>query len=301
MYILKHFPEDFIVDEVSTIVPEPSGKFLYFRLKKRGLNTVDALKNIAVQLGVSMKRFSFAGLKDKNAVTSQVCSVDGICKETFERVSLENIKLEVLGFGDEPVHLGCLEGNLFRVVVRNLDVLPAINSRFRNLFGEQRFSEQNADVGRHLVKREFEFAARLLNVSSGRDLVGALRKYSRKRLLFFVHAYQSLLWNRAALLTSMDRLPVVGFGTVVDDEATKQVLAEEGVRSSDFVIRELPEVSAEGAVREVWVVAEQLKVGKLESDECFPSKNKVVLEFFLKKGCYATEFVRQNFQPHVNN
>src|SRR3989304_8708194 len=109
MAILKHLPEDFIVDEMSTVKPKESGRFIYLRMKKRGLNTIDALKRIAVQLGLPTTRFCFAGLKDKNAITSQVCGVEGVRKERFERVSIDNIEIEILGHGDEPVHVFALE------------------------------------------------------------------------------------------------------------------------------------------------------------------------------------------------
>lgn len=295
MAVLKHLPEDFVVDEVSTIKPKESGRFVYFRLRKRGYNTIDALKQVAIRKGLPMTRFSFAGLKDKTAITSQVCGVEGVRKETLERIVIAGIDVEFLGYGDEPVHVGDLEGNKFRITIRNLDALPSFQPKFRNLFGVQRLSKQNADVGRHLVKREFAKVCELLNIQvAGIDYIGGLRKYSRKLLLFFVHAYQSLLWNRAAMMSQQDRLPVVGFGTIVDDDATKAVLAEESVSPRDFIIRELPEVSAEGAVREVWVEARDLAVGALEDDEHFPGKKKVTISFFLPKGCYATEFVRQS-------
>jgi tRNA(Glu) U13 pseudouridine synthase TruD len=127
------------------------------------------------------------------------------------------------------------------------------------------------------------------------DWIGALRCLPRKLLLLFVHAYQSYLWNKAAMLSAEKILPIVGFGTEVKDDITKQILAEEALKPSDFVIRELPEVSAEGSERAVWADAKDLKVGQLEPDEFFTGKKKVILEFFLPKGSYATEFIRQKF------
>lgn len=295
MLVLKHIPEDFIVDEVTTIKPKETGRFVYFRLRKRGYNTIDALKQVAIRKGLPMTRFSFAGLKDKTAMTSQVCGVEGVRKETLDRIVIAGIDVEFLGYGDEPVHVGDLEGNQFKITLRNLDSLPNFLPKFRNLFGVQRLSKQNADIGRYLVKREFKKVCELLNISvAGTDYIGGLRKYSRKLLLFFVHAYQSLMWNRAAMMSKRDTLPIVGFGTVVDDDATTAVLAEEAVTPRDFIIRELPEVSAEGSTRQVWVEAKGLKVGELQDDEHFAGKKKVTVEFFLPKGCYATEFIRQN-------
>jgi len=128
MAVLKHLPEDFIVDEVSTIVPKESGRFVYFLLKKRNRNTADAIRDIARALSVPETRFGFAGLKDKIAVTSQVCSADGISAERLENVNVQGVSVMLLGFGDEPVHIGDLEGNRFRITLRGLDLLPVYTS-----------------------------------------------------------------------------------------------------------------------------------------------------------------------------
>jgi len=291
-----------MVYEVSTVKTGSSGKFLYFRLLKQDVSSIEALRRLSVVWHVPFGSLSCAGIKDKKAVSEQICSVYGVARERIEQTVLQNIKIIFLGYGDEPVHLGQLEGNKFRIVVRNLDNLPKIVPKFRNLFGNQRFSVSNADIGRHIVRREFKEAASLIIglypkiQLQGSDYVGALRRLPRRLLLFFIHAYQSLLWNKAAMLSNADVLPIVGFGTEVNDDVTRQILADEKLKPSDFVIRELPEVSAEGSERAVWVEVKDLKVGSLEPDECFPGKNKVQLEFFLPKGCYATEFIRQALQ-----
>ena len=305
MYVIKHVPEDFIVTEISAVKPNSSGKFLYFRLWKKGLGTLEALERLGHAL--RCKHLSCAGNKDKRAVTEQVCSVPTRFKEKLEKLSFPGMRIELLGYGDEPVHLGELEGNKFKIIIRDIDSLPEISPRFRNLFGEQRFSTENAEIGRLIVKRDFEKAALLIakqHSETGRikthidqrDWIGALRCLPRKLLILFVHAYQSLLWNRAALLSDADILPIVGFGSEIQDDTTKKILEDENLKPSDFVIRELPEVSAEGAERAVWAEAKDLKIGELEDDEFFSGKKKVVLEFVLPKGSYATEFIRQQFQ-----
>ncbi len=306
MYVIKHIPEDFAVEEVSAVKTKSSGPFVYFKLWKRDISTLDALHFIAHDLHILERDVSSAGNKDKKAVTEQVCSARAT-KEGIERLSYQKIKLTFLGYGEEPVHLGELEGNSFKIVVRNLESLPEISPKFRNLFGEQRFSTNNVEIGRFIVKREFEKAALLVaklhshieKIKSHlgqRDWVGALRCLPRKLLLLFVHAYQSHLWNKAAMLSSEEVLPIVGFGSEVNDDITKKVLAEESLKPSDFVIRELPEVSAEGSERSVWVEAKDLTVGRLEYDEFFAGKKKVLLEFLLPRGSYATEFIRQQIQ-----
>ena len=302
MYVIKHVPEDFVVEEISTVRPQQQGKFTYFGLLKKDYTTLEALQRTAAALHLPFKHFSCAGNKDRRAVTTQICSVYGA--PNLERLKLKDISVKSIGFGDEPIHIGQLEGNRFKITIRNLDKMPNFVPRFHNLFGEQRFSTKNADIGRHIVKREFEQAARtiaelftnipkLQDCIAKSDWIGALRSIPRKLLLLFVHSYQSLLWNKAASVSKAEKLPIVGFGTSVHDDVTKEILREESISPRDFVIKQLPEATAEGAERAVWAEAKDLKLGNLEDDELFPGKKKVIVEFFLPKGSYATEFIQQ--------
>ena len=145
MYVLKHCPEDFVVRELSSVVPS-SGSFLLFRLWKRDLSMFEAIRRLASFFGVPVSFFSYAGIKDRCAVSEQVCSVRGVSKEHLSKFVSSDLKVEFLGFRSEPVHVGELDGNFFRVVVRGIDVLPKMNSRFRNLFGDQRFSKNNVEL-----------------------------------------------------------------------------------------------------------------------------------------------------------
>lgn len=294
MVFLKCVPSDFIVEEVSSVASKDGGKFLLFELKKEGLSTFEAVSCLSKALSVPLSAFSFAGLKDKQAVTSQVCSVFGVSRERLERVAVPKISVSFLGFRDEPVHRGELKGNKFKITLRGLDSLPKFQPRFRNLFGVQRFGRNNVEVGLALVRRDFKLACSLLKIDSSSDYVGALRKIPIKELLIYIHAFQSFLWNEAAMKTDALELEILGFGSQMSDPALKDACAKEGVKPSDFVIREFPELSSQGGVRKVWVEAKELKIGPLVYDDLHAGKKKVLIEFFLPAGCYATEFVRQN-------
>src|SRR5512145_726393 len=68
---LRATPEDFRVDEVPAYLPSGAGPHLYLRIEKRGRTTRDALRALAGALGVAERDAGYAGLKDRDAVTTQ--------------------------------------------------------------------------------------------------------------------------------------------------------------------------------------------------------------------------------------
>ena len=58
-----------------------------------------------------------------------------------------------------------------------------------------------------------------------------------------------------------------------------------------FIIREIPELSAEGGERMLYMEVEELEMRELEPDELNPVKKKVLLSLKLPKGCYATVLI----------
>lgn len=301
MYVIKHIPEDFVVDEVSGLDFKKQGRFFCYLLKKKDYSTLSALNIIANHNHLKLSDFSFAGNKDRRAITSQVISV----KKKLNTLVFDNFSLDFLGCLDRPVSLGFLEGNNFKITIRNISKISEIKKEFINFFGEQRFSENNSDIGRAIVNGDLKLACSLLklNVKDNNFVSALLSSFPKKTLSLFVHAFQSLLWNKAVSLF-LDKnpvfdkdaiLPILGFSSQDLDVFSKEVLKEESLTQRNFIIRSIPDLSSEGSSRNVWATAEKLSVSKLDDDEFFPVKKKVVLSFFLKKGSYATEFIRQNF------
>ncbi len=301
MYKIKQKPEDFFVKEISTAKIVENGEYSYFLLKKKNYTTIRALQHIANFLRIPLKNLGFAGTKDKNALTEQVVSAKNVGKDRISKIKLKDIEIEYLGKGETPISLGDLEGNFFRIVVRDAEKEPKKLKRFRNLFGEQRFSKNNAEVGKAIVKKEFEKAVGLVLENKGdnenalneylskkpKDFVGALRRIPLKILKMYVHAYQSLLWNRMTEGSDADELELIGFGTNADKEIMG-VLKKEGVKTRDFIIRQLPELSSEGDSRKVFAEAKDLKIKKID-------EKTFEFEFVLPKGSYATVFIAQSF------
>jgi tRNA pseudouridine13 synthase len=308
MYRIKEKPEDFVVREISIIKPGEKGKYTYFLLKKKNYNTIRAIEHIASALHINPKKFGFAGNKDKIAITEQACSVPEVNKDRIEKIKLRDIELKFLGKGSEPISLGDLEGNEFEIVVRNIEKKPEAKTEFVNYFGEQRFGKANVPIGKAIIQKDFEKAVKLMledkgpeqvkirnyNHKNPNDYVGALKILPLKILKIYIHAYQSWIWNQVVEKTEKKgKLPLIGFGTIIDNPVLADFLAEEGIEPRDFIIKEIPELSSEGDERKIIAEAKDLKIGKLEEDDLNPGKKKVKISFTLPPGSYATEYIKQ--------
>ena len=306
MYKIKQNPEDFIVKEISNIEIKDKGDYLYFQLKKKNYNTLTAIEHIANVLHTPINRFGFAGNKDRNAITEQLVSVTGVNKENLEKLNLKDIEIKILGYGDKYISLGDLKGNEFIITVKNLneEEITNLNNKIRNkpilmpnYFGEQRFSHQNIDVGKALIKREFEKAAELLRSDIiENDFIGAIRKLNKKILKLYVHAYQSYIFNETVKeylknnIKENEKIPIIGFGTELDNYnekiiyIIKNILMEENLDLRDFITVKIPELSQEGSERDLFVEIKDLET--LEKTE-----DTIKIKFFLQKGSYATEAI----------
>jgi len=73
--IIRTFPEDFQVDEIPLFEPSGQGEHVFVQIKKTGENTDWVAGQLAKIAGVKRRDVSYAGLKDRHAVTTQWFSV----------------------------------------------------------------------------------------------------------------------------------------------------------------------------------------------------------------------------------
>ena len=219
MYKIKQIPEDFLVKEINNLRLEGNGQYSYFVLKKKSYNTLRAIEKIANELRIDRKSIGFSGNKDKNAVTEQIISIKGLSKNV-KNLNLKDIDLRFIGKSSKEVFLSSHVGNEFEITIRNLtaDEIGRIGRKIEkgailmpNYFGQQRFSKNNAEIGRSIVKKDFKTAIALILKQnsdyngqitehikkSPNDFVVALKIIPQKLLRLYVHAYQSYLFNKA--------------------------------------------------------------------------------------------------------
>jgi len=320
MYKIKQLPQDFIVKEIPNYKLEESGPYSYFWLTKKDHTTMYAVKKIADKLNIPLKHVGFAGTKDKRAVTKQAISIKNIKKDKINNLNLNNIKLEYIGKGSSPISLGDLKENEFVITVRNIDT-KKIRHRdiVPNFFGPQRFSKNNIEIGRALVKRDFKKAVSLIDQIKVQkhlekfteDYIGALRKLPLKIRKIYIHAYQSDLWNKTAKSYIKAghhkniKIPIIGFGTEINNiknndlkDIITDILKKEEISVRDFIFPAIKEISAEGDKRDLFVIPKNLDID-LQEDDINKDKLKVIVSFSLPKSSYATVVIKYLFKKKI--
>jgi len=189
---IKAAPEDFRVDEVPAYAPCGSGPHLYLRVEKRGRTTRDVVRALAALLSVPERDAGWAGLKDKQALTTQWLSFPAAADPDAAALAGEGFRvLEVSRHGNK-LRAGHSRGNRFSVAVRGGDLARALLCAealaargLPNFFGAQRFGVEgrNAEVGKAI----------LLGAASPEARQAARDRFLRR---LSISAFQSLLFNR---------------------------------------------------------------------------------------------------------
>ncbi|EMM5417134.1 tRNA pseudouridine(13) synthase TruD [Citrobacter amalonaticus] len=206
--LLKASPEDFVVVEDLGFEPDGEGEHILVRILKNGCNTRFVADALAKFLKIHAREVSFAGQKDKHAVTEQwLCArVPGKDMPDLSAFLLEGCKVLEYARHKRKLRLGALKGNAFTLVLREVSHRDEVESRLQainadgvpNYFGAQRFG-----IG-------------------GRNLQGALRwaqsdapVRDRNKRSFWLSAARSALFNQIV----SERLKKTDFNQVVDGDA----------------------------------------------------------------------------------
>eukprot|EP00049_Salpingoeca_infusionum_P015389 m.299199 g.299199 ORF g.299199 m.299199 type:complete len:761 (+) comp15867_c1_seq9:55-2337(+) len=154
--------------------------YLWAVLQKRNVESFDCQSLLAEHLKVSAHDISFAGVKDKVGVTTQLVGIRGCSLDALERTkSALNHKGIFIANASEavrPLSTGELLGNRFGLCLRNVTQSPKVVAEavtsvsrhgFINYFGQQRFGSLTSQhamhhIGRELVRKNFLLAARYL-------------------------------------------------------------------------------------------------------------------------------------------
>ncbi len=155
--VLRSTPEDFEVHESLGFEASGAGPHALLCLRKRGANTEWVARELARAVGCKPFEVGFAGLKDRNALTTQFFTVPRGKRAAADLAGIRGEGFEVLSAAEHQRKLprGALDGNRFIITIREFRCEPAaLDARLArlreggvpNYFGEQRFGREAGNL-----------------------------------------------------------------------------------------------------------------------------------------------------------
>ncbi|GAA6931159.1 tRNA pseudouridine(13) synthase TruD [Helicobacter pylori] len=183
---------DFCVHEVPLYEFSNTGEHAVIQVRKSGLSTLEMLQIFSQILGVRIAELGYAGLKDKNALTTQFISFPKkyapLLEKNTHNLQERNLKILSLNYHHNKIKLGHLKGNHFFMRFKKMTPLNAQKTEqvleqiaqfgMPNYFGPQRFGKfnDNHQEGLKILQNQTKFAHQKLNA-------------------FLISSYQSYLFN----------------------------------------------------------------------------------------------------------
>lgn len=156
------------------------GDYCCFVVEKENWNTIDLAKKMCRMLNVSKKRINYAGMKDRQAKTTQIMSAWKVDPEIISKINLPDVKINGAWKCQNEVKMGDLIGNRFKIFVdiekscekEVYDIFEKNGGVMPNYFGEQRFGILNNThiVGEKIIEGDFEGAVKEYICGGERDL-----------------------------------------------------------------------------------------------------------------------------------
>jgi len=155
--IFRQSPEDFIVNETLIFDPDGEGEHVYLHIRKRNTNTQWLARELAKYANIKLRDISYAGLKDRNAVTSQWFSLllHKDKEPDWNLFELEGIEILQVTRHRTKLRPGMAKKNEFIITLHDVNCsTEAIQQRIQliqqggvpNYFGEQRFGHNAGNL-----------------------------------------------------------------------------------------------------------------------------------------------------------
>lgn len=324
---LRVEPEDFQVQEIGICEPDGAGEHVWLWVRKRNANTEWVARQLARFAGVTPREVSYAGLKDRHAVTEQWFSVQlpGKADPDWHSARIEGVEILRAERHSRKLKRGALRGNRFRVRIRAFNGtrealemrLAAIVQRgIPNYFGVQRFGRNGQNlaaaaamlrgdgprVDRHVrglylsAARSFLFnqvlAARVSAGSWEQMLLGDALQLDGSRSWFIADGSDPTLEQRIADLAVHPTGPLWGRGALGTQAAANELEAATLAAYSDWC-KGLEHAGLEQDRRALRVAVRDIEAQWLD-------ENDLVFQFSLPSGCYATTVLRELIQTQVD-
>ncbi|GHF85823.1 tRNA pseudouridine(13) synthase TruD [Thalassotalea marina] len=310
---------DFKVFEQLPFEPSGEGEHLYIYLRKTGQNTQFVARALAKHFNVKDNCVSYAGLKDRHAVTEQWFGVHMPGGKNDDLTNLDVDGVEVLKAirHNKKLKTGALTGNQFEITLRNCTDLTALQQRWHlvshhgvpNYFGEQRFGIQ----GNNLVQARAMFDGkkirdknkRSMYLSAARSLIfnhmiseridnscfeviqiGDVLMLSGSQSVFKVEQQDDSLTTRLQEGDLDITAPMWGKGNLLTFESVAQ-MEQRVAHNHQELCQGLDKFGLKQERRRIRLLPSNTSMTVDEND------HSVVLSFFLPAGSFATSILRE--------
>ncbi|MEX0445493.1 tRNA pseudouridine(13) synthase TruD [Xenorhabdus sp. SGI246] len=326
--VVKAAPEDFIVREDLGFSPDGEGEHLMVHIRKTGCNTQFVADHLARFAKISARSVSYAGLKDRNAVTEQWFCLHLPGKQDPDLTTFQLEGCEILGTARQKrkLRIGALKGNDFTLILREVSDRQSVEKRLQlvaqtgvpNYFGEQRFGRN----GQNLVQAQ-------------RWAENEIQVKERNRRSFYLSACRSAMFNTITSIRiaqgehqqvqNGDALQLTGRGSwFVADESELAVLQQRVIDGELQITAPLPGDKALGTQHQaldfeqrclqdygsLWALVKRERVESARRAMLVKPLNlrwewqddqTVTLHFSLPSGSFATSVVRELINQDKNN
>lgn len=187
---LKIVPEDFIVREDLGFTPCGEGEHILLYIRKRGQNTQWIARELSRLAGVTQREVTWAGLKDRHAVTEQWFGVHlpGKAEPDFSSLESDDVQILARGRHNKKLKIGALKGNWFELNLTELSAPHELENRLAaiaergvpNYYGDQRFGHNFG------------------NIEQARAMFNGRKVKDRNKRSLYLSAARSYLFNLAA-------------------------------------------------------------------------------------------------------
>ncbi len=325
--ILRSQMSDFKVFEQLPFTPCGEGEHLFIYIRKTGANTLFVARELAKYFKVKEQLVSYAGLKDRFAVTEQWFGVHVPGKQEYNLDDLNIEGVEVLEYQrhNKKLRTGALTGNRFELILRDVSAIKALTERWQkiveqgvpNYFGEQRFGIDGGNIDRALAlfsgqkvkdkkKRGIYLSAARSHIFNAvidqrinrqvfeKVAVGDVLMLEGTQSVFHVDEVDDIIKQRLIDKDVDITAPMWGAGELMTSDeplALEQSIAEQ---SNEFC-QGLPRFGLKQERRRIRLTISDAEIELLPSQE---AENAVKVSFTLPAGCYATTVLRElvNYQ-----
>lgn len=186
--LLKAECADFIVREKLGYEMSGDGEFVALLVRKTDANTLFVGEKLAQFAGISPKNMSYAGLKDRKAITEQwfCLQMPGMATPDFSQFQLDGVEILQVTRHQRKIRIGSLDGNEFEILLRGMKASAELEQHltllaekgFPNYFTEQRFGRDG-----HNLTQATAWAK------------GEIKVKDRKKRSFYLSAARSEVFN----------------------------------------------------------------------------------------------------------